>query len=136
MPKYGKGKTFPTLTNAERALLDMHLSAITTVVRSGLVDLLCGGMNDAPVILTPGKVGNEAWRNLHAAECIPYDDESSRTRQSGGSQVETVRAFLKRLAIAWNDPEMGAFPGEPDLPINALKLTDGGDNTVDLWRVR
>lgn len=121
--------TFPALTDAERALFDLHLAAITRVARPGLCDLLLSGeMNDLPVVES-GKIKNAAWRTLHADAAMTYTDESVRGRAAGASQVETVRAYLKRINTAYEEAFGEAFP------VAAVALTVGDDpTTVDLWR--
>lgn len=124
--------TFPVLTKAEREVLDLHLESITKVSRPGLVDGMMGGLNAAPIVDKPGKIGNEAWRTLHFAMAFAYEDESNRnrTQSNAGPQVETVRAYIKRIASAYNEAFGEVFP------IDAIKLTLGGNGTVDIWRVR
>lgn len=126
-----KATTFPKLNKNDRELFDLHLASMVRVERPELVSLMLGGLNDSPIVDVPGKIGNAAWRNLHADEAIVYSDESSRSRQDGGSQVETVRAYVKRIAQAYAD----AFGKE--FPLDAFKLTAGDDSgTVDIWRIR
>lgn len=124
--------TFPKLSDKDRDILDLHLDAMTTVRRPGLVDLLVmGAMNDVPVVETPGKLKNAAWRTLHSDMAMTYFDESERVRAEGGSQVETVRAYVKRIAAAYRE----AF--DKDFPIEALSFTLGDEpESVDIWRTK
>jgi len=126
-------RTFPVLNKAQRSNFDLHLAAITTVARPGLSDLMVGGgMNAAPVIATPGKVGNAAWRALHSAECVVYVDESTRTVKTDapGSRVEKLRAAIKRIALAYSESTGESFP------VDAVKLTVNTEGNVEIWRVR
>jgi hypothetical protein len=123
--------TFPVLTADERDLFELHLAAITTVQRPNLLDLLFGGLNKAPIVETPGKVGNASWRLLHSTEAFVYEDETER---SNATPVESIRGYLKkRIAVAWSE----AFPKAAPFPIDAFKMTAGDEpGTVDFWRVK
>lgn len=128
MPNFKK--TFPTLTVAERELLDLHLASMTRVQRPYLTDLLTGVLNDAPVV---EKVGNDAWRELNVDKGSVYEDESTRSRKAGSSQVETLRIFLKdRFAPAFKNAFGVDYPA-----LDAIKIADGLEpNLVDIWRIR
>ena len=126
-----KVQTFPKLNKADRETFDLYLESMVKVSRPTLVALMLGGMNSAPIVESPGKIGNAAWRKIHAAECVEYADETSRSVSAGSSQVETVRAFIvKRIAGAYRE----AFGTE--FPSDAVKLTLSENGTVQLWRVR
>ena len=122
-------KTFPTLTAAERDSFDLYLATMTYIVRPGLIDLLMGGLNDAPVC---EKVGNLAWRTIHATEATVYTDESERKRKPGSSQVETLRLYIKRVFTAYREAFGTDYPAK-----DAFRIFDGeSENLVDFWRVR
>lgn len=122
-------KTFPVLSAAERAEFDLYLATMTYIVRPELLDLLFGGLNDAPVV---GKVGNAAWRTIHAESAIVYTDESTRKRKAGASQVETLRLYIKRVFAAYAECFGTPYPAQ-----DAFRIFDGeADNLVDFWRVR
>lgn len=117
------------LTAKNRGWFDMVLASMTRVQRVGLVDwLLDGGIDSAPIIEEPGKIKNAAWRALHAGEATVYEDESARSRKPGASQVETVRAYLKKIEQAYAEAFGEAFP-------HKVALTDGENGRVDLWRL-
>lgn len=118
------------LSASKRAEFDMHLAAMTRVSRPELVDILLGGMIDAmPIVETPGKLKNAAWRTLNAEDAIVYSDESNRKRAAGGSQVETIRAYIKKIREAYAECFGQAFPHD-------VALTLGDDpTTVDIWRL-
>jgi hypothetical protein len=126
--------TFPKLTKVYRQNFDLHLAAITLVARPNLSDLFVGGgMNNAPVIETPGKVGNSAWRTLHATECVTYEDESEREvkTDAAGSRAETLRAAIKKIAIAYKNATGEDYPA-----LDAFKLTVDDFGNVQIWRTR
>lgn len=127
--------TFPKLSATKIAEFEMYLAAESYVSRPALVDLLLGGgMNDIPVVEAPGKIKNAAWRTLHSDYAMTYTDESPRKRSGSASQVEAVRAFVKRIAKVYSDPD--GFNGGT-FPSDALALTAGDDEgTVDIWRTR
>ena len=118
------------LSAKDRGYFDMVLASMTRVERTGLVDwLLDGGIDDAPIIEEPGKIKNAAWRTLHANEATVYEDESTRSRKAGASQVETVRAYLKeRIEVAYVEAFDEPFP-------HRIACTAGDKSGVDLWRL-
>jgi hypothetical protein len=127
--------TFPKLSASKIAEFELYLDAESYVSRPSLVDLLLGGgMNTLPIVEAPGKLKNAAWRSLNADMAMTYTDESPRKRSGKASQVEAVRAFVKRIARVYGDPD--GFNGGT-FPSDAITFTAGDeDGTVDIWRTR
>lgn len=110
-------------------IFDLTLASMTRVERPILVNTLLT-LGDRPIVAEAGRLKNAAWRTLNADLAVVYTDESGRSRKAGASQVETIRAYIKKVKAAWEEAYGEAFPYD-------VALTVGDDpTTVDIWRVR
>lgn len=122
---------FPKLSKTNRTKVSDFLKTITRVNRPELVDLVLDGRLAKLAPIPYNQTKNAAYRTYYADRAISYSDESERGRDAGNvrSQAETVRAYLKRIFVAYEQ-----VTGE-EYPSDQLVVTPDTPGTVQLWVV-